>query len=106
MNSHNHPMYGAADSWLYTALLGIKPTGAGFETLEIAPKIPKKLMSAQGNLDTVKGRINVKWVKRYGGVHLYIDLPAGVQATVCFGREVKMLAGGTHHLSMPLDECR
>jgi alpha-L-rhamnosidase len=106
MNSHNHPMYGAADSWLYTALLGIKPTGAGFETLTIAPKIPAKLMSAQGNLDTVKGRINVKWVKRYGGVHLYIDLPAGVTATVLFGREEKTLTGGTHHLSMALDECR
>ena len=106
MNSHNHPMYGAADSWLYTSLLGIKPTGAGFETLEIAPKLPKKLMSAQGALDTVKGRINVKWVKRYGGAHLYIDLPIGVQAAVRFGRQEKILTAGTHHLEMPLDDCR
>jgi len=106
MNSHNHPMYGAADSWLYTSVLGIRPTGAGFETLMIAPKIPNRLMSAQGCLDTVKGPINVRWVKRYGGVHLYIDLPAGVTAAVLFGREEKTLSGGTHHLSMALDECR
>ena len=106
MNSHNHPMYGAADSWLFTSLLGIKPTGAGFETLDIAPKFPAKLMSAQGNLDTCKGPLNVKWVRRYGGVHLYIDLPAGVTARVTLGRETKTLSGGTHYLSMPQDECR
>lgn len=106
MNSHNHPMYGAADSWLYTSLLGVRPTGAGFETLEIAPKMPEKLMSAQGNLDTCKGPLNVKWVKRYGGVHLYIDLPAGVTATVTLGRETKTISGGTHYLTMPQDECR
>jgi len=106
MNSHNHPMYGAADSWLYTSLLGVKPTGAGFETLEIAPKMPKKLMSAQGCLDTVRGRINVRWVRRYGGVHLYIDLPVGVTAKVAFGRQETTVRAGTHHFEMPQDECR
>lgn len=106
MNSHNHPMYGAADSWLYTSLLGVKITGAGFETLEIAPKIPKKLMSAQGCIDTVRGPVNVRWVKRYGGVHLYIDLPVGVTAKVLFGRQEKVVSAGTHHFEMPQDECR
>ena len=101
MNSHNHPMYGAVGSWLYTHLAGVRPTGAGFETVDIIPRIPKKLMSAQANLDTVRGPLNVKWVKRYGGVHLYVDLPAGVTANVVFGGKQTTLTAGSHHLEYP-----
>ncbi len=106
MNSHNHPMYDAADSWLYTGLLGIRSTGAGFETLHIEPHMPAKLLSAQGSLDTVKGPVNVRWVKRYGGAYLYIDLPVGVTAHVTFGRQKRTLTAGTHCLAMGQDDCR
>ena len=96
MNSHNHPMYGAAGSWLYTHLAGIRPTGAGFETVEIAPCLPQKLMSAQAAVETAHGRIQVRWVRRYGGAHLYVDLPVGVTATVRFGgREYRAEAGSS-----------
>ena len=61
----------------------------------------KKLMSAQANLDTVRGPLNVRWVKRYGGVHLYVDLPAGVTANVVFGGKQTTLTAGSHHLEYP-----
>ncbi len=99
MNSHNHPMYGAVGSWFYTHLAGIQPTGAGFSTVDIHPRIPEKLQSAQATVDTVRGALNVRWVKRYGGTHLYLDIPAGVTATVHFGGVIHTLTGGSYHLA-------
>ena len=104
MNSHNHPMYGAAGSWLYTALAGIRPTGAGFSAVDICPRIPGKLMSAQAVVDTIRGPLSVRWVRRYGGIHLYVDVPAGVTATIRFAGEVRTVSGGFHHLSQELPE--
>lgn len=104
MNSHNHPMYGAVGSWFYTALAGIRPTGAGFSTVDITPRIPEKLMSAQASVDTVRGPLSVRWIRRYGGVHLYLDLPAGVTATVRFFGETRLLTGGFHHIARSLPE--
>lgn len=96
MNSHNHPMYGAVGYWFYAYLCGVTPTSAGFETLDIRPVIPTKLLSAQAVVDTIRGDISVRWVKRYGKGYLYVSLPFGTDARVYIGGKEYTASAGTH----------
>ena len=49
MNSHNHPMLGSVDSWMYKYLAGIIPDDQhpGFAGFTIRPYIPEDLESAR-----------------------------------------------------------
>lgn len=82
MNSYNHPMYGSVDYCLYAHLAGIKPLGKAFERVEIKPIYPQGLFSLNAGVDTVKGDINVRWVKRYGKYHLYVNIPFNTTAMI------------------------
>lgn len=94
MNSHNHPMYGAVGYWFYAYIAGIRPTAPGFREVCIRPYFPEALQSAYASVDTVKGELTVRWVKRYGKLYLYVTVPFGVKATVCFdGRQETMGSG-------------
>ncbi len=103
MNSHNHPMYGAVDMWFYRWLCGICPTGAGFDAVNIAPCYPAGLLSAQAVVDTVHGDVGVRWVRRYGQLHLYVHIPFGVAATVQLPDGPVCVGSGSYHYSWPLD---
>ena len=103
MNSHNHPMYGAVDYWFYAYLCGIRPTKPGYEEFEVAPVFPEKLMSAQAVVDTVRGEIAVRWMKRYGKLHLHVTVPFGATAKVSFAGETHMVGSGFHVFSAPLE---
>ncbi len=104
MNSHNHPMYGAVDMWFYRWLCGICPTAAGFDAVTIAPCYPTGLLSAQAVVDTVHGDVAVRWVRRYGQLHLYVRIPFGVSATVQLPEGPVSAGSGSHHYCWPLDE--
>ena len=94
MNSHNHPMYGAVGYWFYAYICGIKPTSAAFDTVEIKPYFPKKLLSANASLKTIKGELSVRWVKRFGKTYLYVNIPFGVSAELYFGDIREKLSSG------------
>lgn len=96
MNSHNHPMYGAVDYWFYACLTGVKPLSPGWTEFEVAPVMPEKLQYAQAVVDTCKGEINVRWVRRYGGIHLQVTVPFGCTARVRFGGIEHNVAAGFH----------
>lgn len=100
MNSHCHPMYGSVGKWLYTHIAGITPTEAGFKSMLIRPYMPKKLLSAEATVDTVKGDVTVKWNKSYGKVNLLVDVPNGAKANVMFGGNQYAVSGGTHVYSI------
>jgi len=104
MNSHSHPMYGSVDSWFFTRLLGVKPTQAGFSAFTIAPVFPKGLLSAQGVIDTVKGDISVRWMKRYGQTHLHVTVPFGCTAKITFSGKTFKAESGFHTFSQPLTD--
>lgn len=101
MNSHNHPMYGAADYWFYAWLCGIKPTAFGFDAVEIRPNYPKNLLSAQAVVDTVHGDVGVRWTKRFGEYHLYVHLPFGVTGTVWTPEGPVTVGSGSHQFHWP-----
>ncbi len=99
MNSHNHPMYGAVDYWLYAYICGVKPLSPGWKEFSVKPYFPTKLLSAKCNVETPMGNIAVRWVKQYGKTELHIDVPFGCIAHVDFGNEKKRLTCGVYHLS-------
>lgn len=82
MNSHNHPMFGAAYRWFFASLCGVTISSPGCETVNIRPYFPGKLLSAQCRVETIRGPITVKWVRRYGALHVYIGIPFGTVANV------------------------
>ena len=99
MNSHNHPMYGAVDYWLYAYLLGIKPSENGFEHFEIAPVFPKGLHYAEGRVETVYGNIYVCWRREFEHIYITVDIPFGTSATLELFGESRELSSGVHHIS-------
>lgn len=99
MNSHNHPMYGSVGAFLYAGLLGLKPTLPGWRRFSVKPVMPNKLLSAQGGVNSPYGSIHVRWFKRYGGSHLFVDVPFGCTCDVEFMGQKQTLTAGSHHLS-------
>ena len=102
MNSWNHPMYGAVDYWLYAYLCGIKPVKPAWDEVIIEPFMPKDLLSAEAVVDTVKGELAVRWVKRYGYTYLYVTVPFGVGAKVVFDGKTAAVGSGFHVFSAQL----
>ncbi len=102
MNSHNHPMYGAVGYFFYAWIAGVTPLTKGYEKIRIAPVIPRRLQSAQCVIDSVKGDIAVRWSKRYGTLHLFLQIPFGVTAEVEFGGKTQTLGSGYHVLECPI----
>ena len=96
MNSHSHPMYGSVGYWFYACLGGIKIKQPACEEIDIRPYMPSDLLSANVNYDSVKGDINVKWVKKYGKTYLYVNIPFGVKANVYFDGKVQTVGSGYH----------
>ncbi len=94
MNSHNHPMYGAVGYWFYAYLAGIRPVASGYDRVVIRPYFPEGLRSLTATVDTPKGKLTVRWVRRFGKRVLYVTVPFGVEATVVFaGREQTVGSG-------------
>ena len=97
MNSHNHPMYGSVYKWLYGTLCGIKPVAPGCAEFEIAPHYPTGLLSAQAHVDTVKGQVSVRWVKRFGHTGLYVTVPFGAKAHIRLPDGTVTVGSGSYH---------
>ncbi|MHB1150774.1 MAG: family 78 glycoside hydrolase catalytic domain [Eubacteriales bacterium] len=94
MNSHNHPMYGAVGYWFYAYLCGIKILSP--ERVIIKPYMPTQLLSAQAAVDTVRGDLSVRWVKRFGKTYLYVTIPFGVTAEVSFDGKIYETGSGSY----------
>ncbi len=84
MNSHNHPMMGSVDSWMYKYLIGIVPDSkkSGFERFTIRPYIIEDLDSVAGEYNSIKGVIKSYWRKEHGKIWLNTTIPANSSAIV------------------------
>ncbi len=68
-------------AWLMEQVLGIRPTGAGFSTVEVRPDLVG-LDWAKGAEPTPHGLLKVDVRKSGGGVAIAVDVPEGVVARV------------------------
>ena len=60
MNTHNHAMMAGAEKWLFTRILGIRPSGPGTVAV-VEPVAPSSLQWARGHVTTPNGRVEVAW---------------------------------------------
>lgn len=82
--SHNHPMFGSVNEWLFSTVLGIRPAddAVGFDKAIIAPRIAGDLEWARGTYESIRGPISVDWKIEGESFSLAVDIPPGVVATV------------------------
>ena len=104
MNSHNHPMYGAVGAWFYSRIAGLIPLEDGWKRFRIAPHIPKELLHAEACVDTIRGDVLIKWFKRYGALHIHIQVPYGAEAEYSYKEDEKVLGYGFYQFHYDLDE--
>lgn len=100
--SLNHPMFGACSRMLLCGVLGIgQGVGSyGFKDLVISPKIPEKLMWAEGGIRLADGELHIKWKKENGSVCFEITLPSGRNAEFNYGKNRRELKGGKNIFSL------
>lgn len=100
MASHDHPMYGAVDSWMYQMLAGITldDEGAGYRHLRIEPRFPIGLDWVTCELETVRGTVRSSWRNEGATRHLSISVPANAEATLVIpsgaGDRVRVIESG------------
>lgn len=84
MNSHNHPMMGSVDAWLYKYFAGINSDeqGAGFKRIIIRPHPVGKLTWARAEYTSMYGIIRSAWHKEAERFRLNVTVPVNTTATV------------------------
>lgn len=78
MNSHNHPMYGAAVSCLYEGLAGIRVVVPA-EEYEIKPFMPDGISFYEIKIPTIRGSIYIKAEHKYERKTVCISVPFGIK---------------------------
>ncbi len=69
--------------------MGIKAVKPGFAEVVIQPYIPADLSFAEGYIQTIHGRIGVRWEKAEDKILLNVSVPQNVKAqVVCRESEV------------------
>jgi alpha-L-rhamnosidase len=101
METHDHAMFAGINASFYTQFAGIQPTGPGYATLVVDPKVPDGLQRAAASIDTVRGTVASSWTVSGRQLALDVTVPVGATATVHvpnFGRgdaTVSPTAGAT-----------
>lgn len=82
--SHNHPMFGSVNEWLFSAVLGIRPAddAIGFDTAIVAPRVVEDVQWARGTYESIRGAISVEWKKEEGAFSVAVVVPPGMVAVV------------------------
>ncbi|MBD5131302.1 MAG: family 78 glycoside hydrolase catalytic domain [Clostridiales bacterium] len=82
--SQNHYFLGTYDQWFFEYIGGIKNVTDGYKTFDIDPLLAGDLENADISLDTVRGKLEVKWA-------FVADNKAKFDITIPFGSTVKLV---------------
>ncbi len=109
MHSFNHPMFSGYDGFLYNYIAGIRlhESRPAESEIVIAPCFVRILEFAEASVDTVRGKVSVRWECAQGGYTIAVTAPADARLTVrADGMELSCgkvngkgelhLQGGTH----------
>jgi len=81
--SHDHYIFGSINAWFYEQILGITPVTPSYATIRIQPDIDGPLEWVAGSIDTIRGRVGVRWKKQAsGGWSLTVDVPGNTWADI------------------------
>ena len=93
--SQNHFMLGQIQEWFYHDLAGIRPGGAGFKPIIIAPQPAGDVAWVKASYDSICGKIVSRWKRRGEKFTLEISIPANTTAKVFVPATSPAAATGT-----------
>ena len=101
--SQSHTALGGFDSWFYYGLCGIKPSAdeGGYKKFSISPFYSEKLQRASAAVNTVYGKLCVKWERSGGKIKLHVKVPFNTTAVVFNGAEWVRRSCGTYSFIIP-----
>ncbi len=78
MHSFDHPMFASYDGYFYNYILGIRTEECSnaFKEIVIEPCFIDNLNFAEGYIDTVRGKISVKWARKNEKIICEIQTPS------------------------------
>ena len=102
--SKNHHMFSCPVAWLHNSILGIRRDESYFteKRFVLEPHFPKGLDSAEGEYDTLLGKIKVAWRRDNGKVRLSVVIPDGVTAEFKAPGIEKELTGGCWEFTLDI----
>lgn len=109
MNSFNHYSFGAVGEWMYSTIAGIDLDEAepAYGHIVIRPQLGGGLSTAQGSLDTIRGKVSTSWKLQGDQFQLELTVPVGAHATVYLpytvsptegGKAIQLLEGGGYEV--------
>lgn len=98
--SQNHSMFTSYTQWFYEALGGItlNNEAVGFNKIDLHPYFSKQLNSMSCELNTIKGKISNKWIRRGNKILWDITIPAGIIANNLVHQQ--LLKAGNYHFEI------
>lgn len=82
MNSFNHYSYGSIGAWMYQNIGGIDIIEAGYKKVKIAPKLSELLSYTETSLETMYGKIAVRWEVIDKEIDLKVEIPHNTTAAI------------------------
>ncbi|MBT8227860.1 MAG: hypothetical protein HKP61_08105 [Dactylosporangium sp.] len=81
--SHDHPMFGSYDSWLYRGLAGLRVGALAADgMLRVRPGLVDGVDWVEATVSTTRGPAASRWERFDGGVRYTITVPVGASAEV------------------------
>ncbi|MFK4870386.1 family 78 glycoside hydrolase catalytic domain [Novosphingobium sp. ZW T3_23] len=100
MNSFNHYALGAVCGFLYRRVAGIAPIEPGFARFAVSPVLDDRIASAVARLETVRGRIETRWVRTGQSRVLEITVPGNSRAVVSLPTGPVEASSGFHRFTV------
>ncbi|WP_298040103.1 alpha-L-rhamnosidase [uncultured Microbacterium sp.] len=96
MNSFNHYSLGSVGEWFLSGILGIGQStdSAGYERIELAPRLDPFLSHAEGALESPAGRIESAWRRDDDQIAWTVTVPPGRGAEVVLPTASEITEGG------------
>ncbi|HEY6739970.1 MAG TPA: alpha-L-rhamnosidase C-terminal domain-containing protein, partial [Actinopolymorphaceae bacterium] len=79
---HNDSTLSSPVRWLVERVVGVEPIAPGWARLRVAPRAFGTLPGAGVALDTVRGRVSVRWRRSGRRVRLEVEVPVNATAEV------------------------
>ena len=97
--SHNHAMFGAADTWLYAWAGGIaqEKSSAGWRNVVLRPNALSELRYADASIETPLGRLAMSWQRDGALLRVHTQIPTLCHAVMRLPNgESKLVPTGKH----------
>ncbi len=103
MTSFNHYALGAVADWMHRVVGGLTATAPGYAAVRFAPQPGGGLTWASTSIDSVHGRIAVRWELVDGELVIEATVPEGISAVVALpGVEEQAAPAGTTTFRAPV----